>query len=328
MKIPPQYELTPEIITLISKINALQIFFSSINIPPPVKQKIERVSLLKSSLFSARIEGNPLKMDSLESSSDKQKKKEVTNIIACQKYIDLKLKKGEAININDIKNIHKEVLKDLSPEAGILRSEPGAIFNQAGVAIYMSPPPDQITLLLNQLLSFINRDDKNLPLITALISHLIFEKIHPFIDGNGRVGRLLISAILKSKGFEENLTVPFEEYLDENKSDYYYFLDTGLEKTNDYLTFMLNAYLNQAEKIKTELDREINKKDQLLLPPRQEEIYHIIKDHKIVSFDQVRRRFLKVPERTLRYDLMKLTQKEIITKIGKTRGSYYTSKQN
>lgn len=318
MKIPPQYELTPEIITLISKINALQIFFSSINIPPPVKQKIERVSLLKSSLFSARIEGNPLRLDNLESTSDKQKKKEITNIIRAQKYIN----KNQEITIDELKKIHSEVLRDLSPDAGKLRTEPSAIFNQAGVAVYMPPPPDEISTLLTKLLKYINSQN-NFPLITALVSHLVFEKIHPFIDGNGRVGRLLINAILKSKGFEENLTVPFEEYLDENKSDYYYFLDTGLNNPNDYLIFMLTAYLHQAEKIKTELDQEINKKDQFFLPPRQEEIYQIVKDHKIVSFDQIRRRFLKIPERTLRYDLMKLAQKKIITKIGQTRGSYY-----
>lgn len=319
MKIPPKFKITPEILSLLTKIEALNLYFSSINIPISVKQKIQRASLLKSSLFSARIEGNPLNFDNLENSSDKKKKKEITNIIRAQKYIN----KNQEITIDDLKKIHSEVLRDLSPDAGKLRTEPSAIFNQAGVAVYMPPPPDEISTLLTKLLKYINFQN-NFPLITALISHLVFEKIHPFVDGNGRVGRLLINAILKSKGFEESLSVPFEEYLDEHKSDYYYFLDTGLENTNDYLIFMLNAYLNQAEKIKTELETETSQKENLLLPPRQEEIYQIIKDHKMVSFDQIRRRFLKIPERTLRYDLKKLAQKKIIIKVGQTRGSYYS----
>jgi len=327
MKIPPQYEITPEIISLVSKIDALGLYFSSINIPILIRQKIQRVSLLKSSLFSARIEGNPLKLDNLENTSDETKKKEITNIINAQKYIEHLINVDKKITINDLLNIHQEVLKDLSPDAGKLRTEQGAIFNQAGIAIYMSPPPDKIISHLNELLSYANSHKENFPIITGLISHIIFEKIHPFIDGNGRVGRLLIGAILRSKGFESSLAVPFEEYLDENKSDYYYFLDTGLEKTNDYLAFMLHAYLVQAEKIKTELENELGKKDQLFLPPRQEEIYQIIKDHKIISFDEVKRRFLRVPERTLRYDLMKLTQKGIIVKIGETRGVYYSTKK-
>jgi len=158
--------------------------------------------------------------------------------------------------------------------------------------------------------------------MTALISHLIFEKIHPFIDGNGRVGRLLISAILKAKKYKNYFSVPFEEYLDNHRSDYYYFLDIGLKSTNDYLIFMLKAFLEETEKLKRTIDIEKESKTPLL-PPRQEEIYLIIKDHKIVSFDNIYRRFLKVPKRTLRYDLKKLAEKKLIVKIGKTKGSYY-----
>lgn len=62
----------------------------------------------------------------------------------------------------------------------------------------------------------------------------------------------------------------------------------------------------------------------ILLPPRQEEIYSIIKDHKIVSLDVIKRRFLKVPSRTLRYDLKKLQGNGLVIKIGATRGSVYT----
>lgn len=62
----------------------------------------------------------------------------------------------------------------------------------------------------------------------------------------------------------------------------------------------------------------------VLLPPRQEEIYRIISDHKTVSLDFIKRRFMKVPERTIRYDLKKLASAGLITKIGKTRGVFYT----
>lgn len=324
MKIPPPYKITPEIIDLIAKIEALNLYFSSINIPIPIKQKIQRVSLLKSSLFSARIEGNPLKIEDLKQSSDSHKKREIQNIIIAQRYINQKIK--NKITLKNIKKIHAEVLKNLSPEASKLRTEISAIFNSEGVAVYMPPPPDKISVNLSGLLSYINSKKEKFPLVSAFISHLVFEKIHPFLDGNGRVGRLLISAVLKAKGFEANLIVPFEEYLDGHKSDYYYFLDIGLNSPNDYLVFMLTAYLNQAEKIKKEIEKESSKKENLLLPPRQEEIYQIIKDHKMVAFDQIKRRFLKVPERTLRYDLMKLVQKKAILKIGQTRGVYYSIK--
>lgn len=59
------------------------------------------------------------------------------------------------------------------------------------------------------------------------------------------------------------------------------------------------------------------------LPPRQEEILNIIKDHIVVSFDMIRRRFIQVPERTLRYDLKKLLDRKLVEKSGETRGRYY-----
>ena len=104
-------------------------------------------------------------------------------------------------------------------------------------------------------------------------------------------------------------------------------MDQGLTKTNDYLVFMLNAYLFEIEKIKKLIEDETGKKETLFLPPRQEEILNIIKDHKIVSFDTIKRRFLKVPQRTLRYDLKKLTDKGFVEKTGETKGSYYRIKQ-
>jgi len=71
----------------------------------------------------------------------------------------------------------------------------------------------------------------------------------------------------------------------------------------------------------------MNKKEMILLPPRHEEILNIIKNHRLVSFDFIRRRFLKVPQRTLRYDLKRLVDKQLVVKIGKTKGSYYCLKK-
>ncbi len=86
---------------------------------------------------------------------------------------------------------------------------------------------------------------------------------------------------------------------------------------------MLTAFISQLEEMKKIVFEEMNKKELSLLPPRQDEILNIIRDHNIVSFDFIKRRFLKVPERTLRYDLKKLVEKKYIIKIGKTRGSFY-----
>lgn len=328
MKIPPTYIISGEILDLVTKIEAQRLHFSSLNLQEDLKKNIQRISLLKSSLFSARIEGNPLKISDFELGRETQeeKKKEIFNIVEATKFIERNIERN-SISKDFLLKLHALVLKDIAADAGHFRDEISAIFNQAGVAVYMPPPQTQISRLLDDLLIYVNSDIEKFPLITAFIAHLVFEKIHPFLDGNGRIGRLLISAILKEKGWDFTFAVPFEEYLDENKDEYYFHLDNGLKNTNDYLEFMLEAFHKQIEKIKKQVNEELSKDNRPFLPPRQEEMLNIIKDRVVVSFDMIRRRFLKVPERTLRYDLKKLLDRKLIEKSGETRGRYYRVKQ-
>ncbi len=323
-------------LSLITKIEAQRLYFSSLNLEGQIKENIQRVSLLKSSLFSARIEGNPLKISDFEvgQETEEEKKKEIFNIVKAINFIDKsstesvldKNIKKNALRKDTILELHLLVLKDITPDAGHIRTEISAIFNEGGIAVYMPPPPTQISKLLDNLLTYINSEGK-FPLVTAFVAHLIFEKIHSFLDGNGRVGRLLISAILKSKGWDFSFAVPFEEYLDEHKDEYYFHLNQGLQNTNAYLEFMLEAFYQQVEKIKDQISQELAKENNPFLPPRQEEIFNIIKDQIIVSFDMIRRRFIQVPERTLRYDLKKLLDRKLVEKSGETRGRYYRVKK-
>lgn len=327
MKIPPAYTISDQMLHYITKIEAERLYISSLSLGGAIRENIQRVSLLKSSLFSARIEGNSLKISDFEfgTETEGEKKKEIFNIVKAISFIDKNIKKN-ILSKNIILQLHSLVMKDIAPDAGRFRFEISAIFNQAGVAVYMPPPPNQISKLLDELLIYINSKEK-FPLIVAFIAHLVFEKIHPFLDGNGRVGRLLISAILKSKSWDFSFAVPFEEYLDEHKEEYYFHLDQGLKNTNGYLEFMLEAFFKQIEKIKDQINEEKVREANPFLPPRQEEIFNIIKDQVVASFDMIRRRFLQVPERTLRYDLKKLLDRKLIEKSGETRGRYYRERK-
>jgi len=326
MIIPPRYTITPEMLELISKIDSKRQLLQSLNPKPEIISKIQRVSLLKSSLYSARIEGNSLTWQNLEESEDNKDEKEISNIYQAIQYIDKELNKRLNLTTDTILALHKKVMNQLTPEAGHFRREMSAIFNQTGIAVYLPPPPNKVNELITQLINFINSDDEKFPIISALISHLIFEKIHPFMDGNGRVGRLLIPAILLIKDFDFNINIPFEEYIDQRKEDYYYYLDVGMKDPNAYLLFILKAFNESAESIKQEVLNEINQNNKVYLPPRQEELLLIIQEHRTVSFDFLHRRFLQIPKRTLRYDLQQLAKQNLIIKIGKTRGSFYTVK--
>lgn len=136
MIIPPKYFLTPKIIQLLQSIEASKEVINSVEIPKEIETNIRRRSTLKSSLFSARIEGNTLTLDNLPKEPSKsQKAREVFNILKALNWIYEKRSKN--LNLKDILRLHQMAMEKLSAkeDLGKFRTEIGAIFNTAGIAI-------------------------------------------------------------------------------------------------------------------------------------------------------------------------------------------------
>ena len=326
MVIPPKYHLTPKITQLLQQIEIAKEVINAISIPPEIEINIRRQSTLKSSLFSARIEGNPLTMNSLSNSSPQTtQKQEVLNILKALNHINQeKIKK---ISVKYILDLHKMVLEGLTSklDIGQFRTEPGAIFNATGQVVYLPPRPSQILSFLDILISYINSPrDQFIPVKASLI-HYTFEKIHPFLDGNGRVGRLLLKAILAQDGYGMKGIFPLEEYLDNHRAKYYLALESNEKDVTEYVEFMLEAMAETANLVKNQILNSKKPSPQDFLLPRRSEILNIIKDQELVNFNQIRRRFLAVNERTLRFDLKKLADAGLISKLGTTKGVFYKS---
>jgi Fic family protein len=87
------------------------------------------------------------------------------------------------------------------------------------LAQFIPPPPDDVPDLLDDLVSFTNRDDLS-AITQAAIAHVQFETIHPFADGNGRVGRCLIHVILRRRGLSRRVMPPISVALAANTGRY------------------------------------------------------------------------------------------------------------
>ena len=325
MLIPPKYRLTPKISELLSSIEASREVIKSINIPPEIEINLRRQSTLKSSLFSARIEGNTLSMNELNNlSSSDRKKVEVSNILKAINWVYDK--KSKKISSNVILTLHKITMNKLIDyeNLGKYRNNMEAIFNSAGIVIYMPPPPRLVVSLIEKLIKYIEKPKENFIPIRAVLTHYSFEKIHPFLDGSGRVGRLLMQEVLNSNGYGMKGLLNIEEYLDNHRSEYYRMIEEPEKDTTDYVEFMLEAISQTANEAKKIIITKQKYDSYELLLPRRAEILKIIREHKIINLDQIKRRFSKVNERTLRYDVKKLTDQKLIKKLGTTKGVYYT----
>jgi Fic family protein len=324
MLIPPKYSLTPKISQLLAAIESAKEVINSLEIPIEIEQNIRRKSTLKSSLYSARIEGSTLTLDELEKNPSRtQKKAEVFNILKALNWVYERRFKD--LTLKDILQLHSMSMLGLveKQDLGNFRINMEAIFNSAGIAIYLPPRPSQVTPLLNKLLTYINSTREPLIPVKAVLSHYTFEKIHPFLDGNGRVGRLFLQAVLQKEGYGMRGMLALEEFLDNHRAEYYRSLEEVERDTTDYIEFMLEAISVAAQEAKEQVLKKDELKIEDYLLPRRAEILNIIKDQVLVSFDQIKRRFYGVNERTLRYDLKKLQDQGLIRKRGATKGVYY-----
>jgi Fic family protein len=146
--------------------------------------------------------------------------------------------------------------------SGIYRGEQNQIINMATREILYTPPPAQdIPGLISNWEKFVNADDNNIdPLIRAIIAHYQFEAIHPFRDGNGRTGRILMILQLVQSGL---LTMPvlyISGYINRNRSDYYKYLRSVTVNGNwhDFINFMLRGFFSQAQSTQDTLGAIMN----------------------------------------------------------------------
>jgi Fic family protein len=132
------------------------------------------------------------------------------------------------ITLDEILAAHKALMQDdpdLSerPYAGRVRDVQnwiGGSQHSPRGALYVPPPPEEVPALLEDLLVFANRDDVE-PVTQAAIAHAQFESIHPFTDGNGRIGRALIGAILRRRAVTPHTVLPVASALAAETTHYF-----------------------------------------------------------------------------------------------------------
>jgi Fic family protein len=161
---------------------------------------------------------------------------------------------NSSIPLSAITSAHAALMRDDPSESsavGELRTVQnwigGSDFSPRG-ALYIPPPPETMQGYMNDLIIFANRDDMPV-LLQAAIAHAQFESIHPFTDGNGRIGRALINTILRRRGTTTRVVVPLASALVARRDDYFDAL--GSYRSGDLApllgTFIRSARIASAE---------------------------------------------------------------------------------
>ena len=224
----------------------------------------------KEAVLSSQIEGTQSSLDDVleaeaqifnpERPSDVD---EVLNYVIAMQYGLIQLKKLP-VSVRLIRDIHAQLLKDVrgaERSPGELRKSQNWI--AAGrvpidQATFVPPPPDEVPRALAALEQFLHDDEAMPPLIKIGLAHAQFETIHPFLDGNGRIGRLLITFMLCER---EILQTPvlYLSYFFKVERERYYEILQGIREKGDWETW-LKFFLRGVEEVSsgaTEMARQI-----------------------------------------------------------------------
>lgn len=212
----------------------------------------------KEALLSSQIEGTQCTLDDiLNPLMEENTNRNVSDVVNYIKATEFALNRLHSLPLCNrlIKETHAVLMEGVRGQEkspGEFRYSQNWIGGQGSTirnARYIPPNPEDMQTAMSDLEKYMNGDDSLDPLIQAALIHYQFETTHPFLDGNGRVGRLLITLFLMEKGILSHPALYISYFLKMNRIEYYDRM-TQVRKTGDYeqwVMFFLQALSDSAE---------------------------------------------------------------------------------
>lgn len=231
--------------------------------------------VLKEASQSSKIEGTQTHIDDVildVSQIDPEKRddwQEVQNYVQAMGEAILELR-TLPLSVRLLKNTHEILMQEVRGEhkaPGEFRISQNWIGGASlSNAVFVPPHHENVPEMMSDLEKLWHNESINVPeLIRVAISHYQFETIHPFLDGNGRIGRLLITLFLIDRRILEKPSLYLSDYLEKNRADYYDAL-TKVRKSNDlvhWVVFFLDAVIETAENSKKTFEKIMSLRNEL-----------------------------------------------------------------
>ena len=313
-KYKPPYTITSKMVNLISKISEelTRVEFNHKKIFTPQLRKKNRIKTLAGTL---EIEGNFLGEEKITAIINGKRVlgtmlevAEVNGVINCYKEL-------ENYQFDDVKSLlyaHKMLMDEILNTAGNFRTV------EVGVGRHIAPQSNRVAGLMGDLFSWLKDSDEH-PLIKSSVFHYEFEFIHPFSDGNGRIGRLWQTVILYNWKKIFNV-IPTESIVRDNQQKYYAALEQsgGLGESTPFIEFMLNVILKS---IRKQQNAPVNVTTNVPLK-RLQKILNLLENNKQITITRLAQ-ILKVNEKTIKRDIAKLKNNKQIVRVGSSKTGHW-----
>ena len=296
----------------------------------------------KEALLTSEIEGTQATLVDVMSyeqtgqsgSSEIADVQEVTNYVRAANYAfdQLSAKNGLPVSVRLLNECHCRLMqgvpgKDQQP-GELRRSQVWVGGARPGNAVFVPPPWDHVRDLLAALETYIHSDDHLPPLLRIACAHVQFETIHPYLDGNGRMGRLLIALLLAHWQILEAPLLYLSVYLKEHQAEYYDQLDS-IRKNGTWIGWF-RFFLDGVTQVATlaadtasALSRQVNKDRKILLSAESItvsaiQLFELLPEHPVISMPLVTR-LLNTTKPTAGKAIELLQQNDILREIGKRK---------
>ena len=260
MKYTPPYEVTEEMLELVSEIMEAIGGISKLDNLSKLP-RLRRAGRIRSVHSSLAIENNTLTYEQISAILDGKRVlgppdeiKEAENAIQAYKQIE----DTNPYKMKSLLAIHKTITNGLIASSGKFRTGGVGVFNKDGKVEHAAPPAERVYELMTDLFGWLN-SSKVHTLIKSSIFHYELEFIHPFDDGNGRIGRLWQTALL-AEWKPIFLWIPIEGIIKSRQQAYYNAIkeSTKLGKCNPFILYMLQAILQAVKDIADGVQNHIN----------------------------------------------------------------------
>lgn len=334
----PTFTITPKILELLSQIAEIKGLVHKSSLLPTREAFLRVSATIKMAHTSTSIEGNTLTEYQVKDVvsgkpvfAENRQIVEVKNYLQALKLVDQISQSKSELTIRDILLLHKTVISKLvkTSKTGVFRS--GRVYV---VNVYTPPPSSQVPILIENLIKWLKDSDSLHPIMRAGLLHYQFESIHPFTDGNGRVGRLLTLLHLYQSGWDFRKLIVLDDYYNQNRKNYYQALQTGsdyLKRENadltNWLEYFIEGFLEETKKVRDQITilNTVGEKGLIQNTLSTDELKivdFVLSLGKITSSDVVD--ILKVPKRTAQSKLKRLEDMKVLKKEDAGPSTFYS----
>ncbi|OGK37881.1 hypothetical protein A3F03_01540 [Candidatus Roizmanbacteria bacterium RIFCSPHIGHO2_12_FULL_41_11] len=343
----PSYSISNKILTNIAKIEAAEEVIRHAPVLPLWEKEFREDAVIRSVFHGTHLEGNLLHKDEakdvLMGREVIGRPRDIQEIINYRRVIEFieeeAKKKIEKITEQLIKKMHRLIVQKImsDKEAGEYRLKQVIIRNSENNEVtFRPPPPLEVPFLMREFCYWLNYVEKEElhPVLKAGIAHHELVRIHPFIDGNGRIARVIATLILFLGGYDIRRFFSLEEYYDRDAVTYY----TNLQKASagdmtawlEYFTFGASVEFDKIKNKVLRLSKDAKLKErfggqQIYLTERQIKLLEYIQEIGYLQNQAFSSVFPQVSEDTVLRDVQELIIKKLIKKIGSTKGARYVS---